>query len=100
MTTEQIEIINALTQVTMLPGSWDKRFVSKIVHTPTDKTLTESQNEWLYRLLYKYRRQTIPVYKKYAQNEFCRPKGPKLEALKANAQPLITNKPDPQQTLF
>jgi len=74
MTSDQLEIINILSQVTMQMGSWDNRFIKRIVHTPTEKTLTENQDEWLYRLLYKYRKQAPVVYKKFSTNPHCQQK--------------------------
>lgn len=77
MTTEQIEISIALGDVTYLPGSFNKRLGLALhymaINNP-EKELSESQNEWMYRLLYKYRRQIPSVYEKYKANEFCNDK--------------------------
>lgn len=68
MTTEQREITVTLYNCTMLPGSWDKRFIRNVVDRPE---LTETQNEWIFRLLYKYRKQCGKVYEKYKSNPNC-----------------------------
>lgn len=74
MTQEQKEICLALGGVTYLPGSFDKRFgrnLYGIAESKPDKELSEKQNEWMYRLLYKYRKQLPRTYEKYKSNPFC-----------------------------
>jgi hypothetical protein len=75
MTNEQLEIATHLIRCTVLPGSWDKRFINKVgqiaVSLPK-QDITESQNEWLFRLLYKYRRQMPNLYQKHKTNQFCK----------------------------
>lgn len=78
MTREECEIaINLYRDVTFLPATWDKSFTRDMAaiatRTPT-KEITEKQSEWLYRLLYKYRRQVPQVYKKYADHPNCKKK--------------------------
>ncbi len=68
MTDQQKEIVTALYNCSMLPGSWNKRFVRTIVDKPE---LTDEQNEWIYRLLYTYRKQCSATYLKYKSNPFC-----------------------------
>lgn len=74
MTPQQLEISQALGQVKYLPASFDKRLARGISltakHAP-EIDLTEKQNEWMYRLLYKYRRQIPSVYEKYKDNPLC-----------------------------
>lgn len=74
MTAEQNEIITALRTASMLPGIWDKKFIEKMYFSKRDFKLSASQNEWLYRLLYKYRVQLPDMYEKYKDNEFCKQK--------------------------
>jgi len=68
------EIIRGLRTATMLPGSWDKRFSEQMYFSKQDYVLTESQIEWIFRLLYKYRAQLPELYEKHKDNEFCKPK--------------------------
>lgn len=74
MTPEQIQICLALgTKVTFLPGSWDKRMAGSLCGMARvgKGELTEKQNEWMYRLLYKYRRQIPSIYEKYKHVPEC-----------------------------
>lgn len=74
MTTEQIEICKALGKVRYLPASFDKRFgnnLCSLSFTQPEKELSEKQNEWMYRLLYKYRKQLPVTYEKYKSNPLC-----------------------------
>lgn len=50
------EQIQALSGCTMIPGSWDKRFVTDMLER-SPATLTENQRNQVRRLAYKYRRQ-------------------------------------------
>lgn len=61
-TKTELKVIRALSFVTFLPGSGDKRFYKSI----KDYTeLTEGQRSFLYKIFEKYRRQ-IPHYKELA----------------------------------
>ena len=74
MTHEQIEIASSFMNVVFLPGSWDKRFAQSMIYKAarrSDENISESMNEWLYRLLYKYRKQVPNVYEKYRDNPLC-----------------------------
>jgi len=74
MTEEQKEICLALGKPTYLPGSFDKRFahnLSSLAQHQPEKELTEKQNEWMFRLLYKYRKQLARTYDKYKSNPLC-----------------------------
>lgn len=67
-------VIKALDKVTYLPGSWNKRFAGSMVSlmmASPEKELSEKQKEWIYRLLYRYRRQVPNTYDKYKDHEFC-----------------------------
>lgn len=68
MTKDQIEISLALGNVRYLPASFDKRFgqnMSGCAKSDPGKELTEVQIEWLYRILYKYRKQLPTTYQKH-----------------------------------
>ena len=74
MTEDQIEISIALGNLRYQPGSFDKRFgqnVSARALREPHKELTVGQNEWLYRILYKYRKQLPVVYAKHMNNPMC-----------------------------
>lgn len=69
MKPEQAEICSALRfKVSYLPGSFDKRLGMSL---DSLKELTEKQNEWMYRLLFKYRRQLPELYERHKTNPFC-----------------------------
>lgn len=74
MTKDEIEISIALGNVRYLPGSFDKRFgmnVSSRAKRESNKELTEGQKEWLYRILYKYRKQLSVTYQKHKNHPHC-----------------------------
>lgn len=74
MTAEQIEISLKLGNCRFLPGTWDKRFAHKlhsIATTDSNEELTETQKEWVYRLLYKYRGQLPVLYQKHKGHPHC-----------------------------
>ena len=74
MTREQVEIALALGNVRFLPASFDKRFAQNmhgLASVEPEKELTEKQVEWLYRILYKYRKQVPVAYEKYKGHPFC-----------------------------
>jgi hypothetical protein len=74
MTKDQLLISKALGSIRYLPGSFDKRFALNLAHIAEDcqeKELTEKQNEWMYRLLYKYRNQLPQIYLLYQNNPLC-----------------------------
>jgi hypothetical protein len=54
------EQINALARCTMLPGSWDKRFVRDLQAFPDGCRITPRQAEMISKLLHRYRRQLRP----------------------------------------
>lgn len=74
MTDDQKNICVKLGNVKYLPGTWDKRMgnsLCNIALNSPDKELTDKQNEWMYRLLYKYRKQLPVTYEKFKHVEFC-----------------------------
>lgn len=81
MTGDEILIISKLTAVRFLPGSWAKRFVNDIASIAKPETeLSEKQSEWIYRLLFTYRKQVPHTYSKYKHHKHCR-KAPKQTLL-------------------
>jgi hypothetical protein len=78
MSEQEKEVIGALDRVTYLPGSWNKKFAGAMVslmRTSPDKALSEKQGQWIYRLLYRYRRQVPEVYERYKDHPFCNKAG-------------------------
>lgn len=74
MTIDQQRICIALGTVSYLPASFDKRFgnnLCALAETQPDKELSEKQNEWMYRLLYKYRKQLPNTYARYKNHPLC-----------------------------
>ena len=74
MTAAEIEIALAFDRVKFLPASWDKSFARQWSNQARGNPkfqLTDKQAEWLYRLLYKYRRQIPDVYEKYQNHPCC-----------------------------
>lgn len=66
------EICLALGGLRYLPGSWDKRFGNNLKGLArAGKELTDSQREWMYRLLYKYRNQLPRLYGIHRENPYC-----------------------------
>lgn len=57
MTTDEMQAVMALVRCTFLPGSWDKRFVRALGQHARDTPLSDKQREWLWKLVWKYRRQ-------------------------------------------
>lgn len=75
MTPEEKEIAIGFMHVVFLPGSWNKRFAKSMIYNAVqqpDQELTDSQKEWLYRLLYTYRKQMPELYNKYQNNPNCK----------------------------
>ena len=71
MDNEHKEISVALYNASMLPGTFDKRFSKSVYYmaiSETEQELTEKQVIWLYKLLYKYRRQCATEFNKYYNN--------------------------------
>lgn len=74
MTADEINIATRLYNCSMLPGTFDKRFVADMYSRSKQqepKPLSDKQNEILYRLVYKYRKQIPHTYQKYQNNPFC-----------------------------
>lgn len=79
MTEDQKQICTALGKVSYLPASFDKRFGNNlhgIAQMTPEKELTEKQNEWMFRLLYKYRNQLPETYERHKLNPLCSQKEP------------------------
>lgn len=57
MTKEQRSKLEALDRCTMLPGSWDKRFIRDMKGQPADFVPSEKQSEMIEKLYHRYRRQ-------------------------------------------
>ena len=73
MTAKEQDICLALGGVRYLPGGWDKRFgnnLNILAGTP-GKDLTEHQREWMYRLLFKYRKQLPSLYEIHKNHPHC-----------------------------
>lgn len=74
MTEDQLEIVSHFENLRILPGTFDKRFITAMIShaklTP-NRVLTEKQNEWMFRLLFKYRRQLYKIYPKYHDHPLC-----------------------------
>ena len=62
MTVTERHIARALSMVTFIPGSFDKRFVKQLPNW-LEKEMTEKGRAKMIELLHKYRRQ-IPNYEK------------------------------------
>lgn len=62
MSLTERNIANALSQVSFLPGSFDKRFVKQLPNW-LEREMTEKGRVKMIELLHKYRRQ-IPNYEK------------------------------------
>ena len=74
MTQDEINICINLGKVRYLPASFDKRFGNTMhslaINNP-EKELSENQKEWIYRLVYKYRKQLPKTYEKHKNNPSC-----------------------------
>lgn len=55
------EAIKALNRCRFMPGSWDKRFVRDMAYLSDYAMLTAKQEEWIDRLLYRYRKQLARI---------------------------------------
>lgn len=75
MSTDEQKICLALGGVRFLPGSFDKRLANSL-HNQAISTqlITESQREWMYRLLYKYRNQLQGLYSLHKSHPHCQKK--------------------------
>lgn len=57
MTDIERAAVAGLWRCTFLPGTWDKRFSRALAKRDASKPLSEKQQEWLWKLVWKYRRQ-------------------------------------------
>jgi hypothetical protein len=55
------EAIHKLERCRFLPGSWDKRFVNGMVYLSEYAMLTAKQEEWIDKMLYRYRKQLARI---------------------------------------
>lgn len=75
MTTDEQKICIALGSCRYQPGSFDKRLGNNLHdQAVTLQLITESQREWMYRLLYKYRKQLPNLYSLHKNHPYCKPK--------------------------
>lgn len=75
MTREQSEIIEGLRRVQLPIGAeFDKSFIEGMYFSKSNYDLSVKQNEWCFRLLYKYRVQLPDLYEKHKENELCKQK--------------------------
>lgn len=75
----QKEIINMMVYKQVAPpGGWAKKFLKDMFKLRVRRKIkiSEKQNEWIFRLLYKYRKKLPELYEKYKDNKFC---GPRLD---------------------
>lgn len=61
MTPEEIRVVQLMTVVSFLPGSFDKRFYRDVRSYPDDRALTERQHDYLMKIFHRYRKQIHPV---------------------------------------
>ena len=72
MTTDEQKICLALGTCRYLPGTFDKRLGNNLCsQASTNQLITESQKEWMYRLLYKYRKQLPHLYDLHKGHPHC-----------------------------
>lgn len=72
MTPDQAHIINKLSTITRRAG-FDTVFIDNLSRRK-DIELTEKQDEFLYRVLYRYRDKLPHTYSQYKDHKFCRAK--------------------------
>lgn len=74
MTQDEITIISKLYACKFAPGTWTKKIVNDMYSSISETLkLSEKQEEWIYRILYKYRKQLPFTYNQYKKNKFCKP---------------------------
>lgn len=77
MTNDEQTICKAIGTVRFLPGSWDKRFANNMAALAVSDPqveLSAGMKEWIYRILYKYRRQLPVVYNRFKDHPHCNQK--------------------------
>lgn len=77
MTPEERLIVSNLANCRYQPGTWCKRFVNDInsaAQANPELQLSESQREWLYRVLYMKRKSLPYVYNIFKNHPFCKRK--------------------------
>jgi hypothetical protein len=71
MTAAEHQICRALGNVRYLPATFDKRFGNNVSGYGIEKQLSEEQKEWIYRILYKYRKQLPKLYELHKKHPHC-----------------------------
>jgi len=71
MTASEHQICRALGNVRFLPATFDKRFAGNASSWGIEKELSEGQKEWIYRILYKYRKQLPKLYELHKNHPHC-----------------------------
>lgn len=64
-------------KVRFLPGSFDKRFANNmaaLAESGKPINLSQGQEEWVFRILYKYRKQIPQIYERYKTHHLCQRK--------------------------
>lgn len=75
MTQDEYDICTALGNCRFAPATWDKRFAFSVSgKAERGGELTETQREWIYRLLYKYRKQLPRLYNIHKAHPHCQQK--------------------------
>jgi hypothetical protein len=77
MTPDQIQIAKSFNRITFQPGTWNKRFaktMAAIAENKPEYEISSGSDEWLYRLVYTFRRQIPDVYEKFKDNPNCKKK--------------------------
>ena len=74
MTASEHEICKALGNIRYLPGTFNKRFGHSVSRYGIDKELSLNQQEWIYRMLYTYRKQLPRLYQIHKNHPHCNKK--------------------------
>jgi hypothetical protein len=61
MTDAQTDMVVALQAASILPGSWDRRFVRSLARLPVGSELSARQDANLRRMVRRYHRQIPPA---------------------------------------
>lgn len=75
MSLDELLIIERLKAVNLSNSQWAKRFIGNIYSVSKDNpniVISDNQREWLYRYLYKYRKQMPVTYKKFKDHPHCK----------------------------
>lgn len=75
MSPDEIKIARSFSRITFAPATFNKRFalnMNSLAETNPDQEITEKQREWMYRILYTFRRQVPDIYRQFENHEYCR----------------------------